>query len=585
MNFLKNVLSSLMALFVFFLLLFFGFIIIGAAFGGSDQIQVEDNTVLILNLEGIDKDYVAKIENPFETLFSDKATVGVTDIVNAIENAKTDSKIKGISILNNEPNMGMAQAKAIRDALLDFKKSKKFIVSYADIYSQRSYYLNSVSDTIFVNPIGDIEFKGLSSELMFFKDLQEKSGIKMEVIRHGKFKSAVEPFLENEMSAANREQVSSLLQSVWKTMVQEIADSRKLSPAQINAIADSLGCRTPELALQNKMIDKIVYEDQYHASIRKALKISKSDDDYNTIDLQDYASLNGDKKTESSDNTIAIIYAQGDIMPGEGNIDMIGEGSMRAALEKARDDKNIKAVVLRIDSPGGSALTSELIWREIDLTKKLKPVVVSMGNVAASGGYYIACNANTIFAEKNTITGSIGVFGLLPNATVLSKRIGISAQTVSTNANASDYSPFQPLSPSMRNQVQEGVERIYATFIKRVAEGRKMTLAQVDSIGQGRVWSGSDALRIGLVDKIGGLEDALAEASKLAKIKDYKIKNLPNFKDDFEKMFKNFPFAQSKEKMLIDEIGQVNYDMLQQIKRVTSRQGTQLMMPFEIVIK
>lgn len=585
MNFLKNVLSSLMALFVFFLLLFFGFIIIGAAFGGGDQIQVEDNSVLILNLEGINKDYVAKIENPFETLFSDKATVGVSDIVNAIENAKTDSKIKGISILNNEPNMGMAQAKAIRDALLDFKKSKKFIVSYADIYSQRSYYLNSVSDTIFVNPIGDIEFKGLSSELMFFKDLQEKSGIKMEVIRHGKFKSAVEPFLENEMSAANREQVSSLLQSVWKTMVEEIADSRKLSTAQINAIADSLGCRTPELALQNKMIDKIVYEDQYHAGIRKALKISKTDDDYNTIDLQDYASLNGEKETAASDNTIAIIYAQGEIMPGEGNIDMIGEGSMRAALEKARDDKNIKAVVLRIDSPGGSALTSEIIWREIDLTKKLKPVVVSMGNVAASGGYYIACDANTIFAEKNTITGSIGVFGLLPNATVLSKRIGINTQTVSTNANASDYSPFQPLSPSMRNQVQEGVERIYATFIKRVADGRKMTLAQVDSIGQGRVWSGSDALRIGLVDKIGGLEDALAEASKLAKIKDYQIKNLPNFKEDFENMFKNFPFAQSKEKMLIDEIGQVNYDMLQQIKRVTSRQGTQLMMPFEIVIK
>ncbi len=584
MNFLKNVFSTLVALFLFLLIFFFGFIIIGALFGGSDEVVVEKKSVLVLNLSGIDKDYVEKIENPFENLFSDKATVGVSDIVNAIENAKSDSKIEGISILNNEPNLGMTQAKAVRDALLDFKKSKKFIVAYADVYSQKSYYLNSVSDTVYLNPIGEIDFKGLSTELMFFKDLQEKSGIKMEVIRHGKFKSAVEPFLENKMSAANREQISTLLNSVWGSMLSEISESRKIPTASLSAIADSLGGKTAELALQNKMIDKIGYEDQYHAGIRKALKVEK-DKDYNTIDIQDYAKTHGSKKLDSSDDDIAIIYAQGDIMPGEGNIDMIGEGSMRTALEKARSDKNIKAVVLRIDSPGGSALTSELIWREVELTKKMKPVVVSMGNVAASGGYYIACGANTIFAEKSTITGSIGVFGLLPNATVLADRIGINTETVSTNANAAGYSPFRPLDKNMRNQAQEGVERIYSTFIKRVADGRKMTLAQVDSIGQGRVWSGVDALKIGLVDKIGGLNEALAEAAKLAKIKTYKIKNLPNFDEDFKTMFQDFPFAQNKQKLITAEIGQENYDMLQQIKKLTARKGLQLVMPFELKIK
>ena len=584
MNFLKNVFSTLVALFMFMLIFFFGFLIIGAIFGGSDEVVVEKNSVLVLNLEGIDKDYVEKIENPLEALFSDRASVGVSDIVNSIENAKSDNKIKGISILNNVPGLGMAQAKAVRDALLDFKKSKKFIVAYSDIYSQKSYYLNSVSDTIFLNPIGEVEFKGLSTELMFFKDLQEKSGIKMEVIRHGKFKSAVEPFLENKMSAANREQVSTLLNSVWGSMLSEISESRKISEATLSLVADSLGARTAELALQNKIIDKIAYEDQYHAGIRKALKVDKNKE-YNTIDIQDYAKTNGSKKSDSSDDSVAIIYAQGNIMPGEGSIDMIGEGSMRTALEKARSDKNIKAVVLRIDSPGGSALTSELIWREVELTKKLKPVVVSMGNVAASGGYYIACGANTIFAEKNTITGSIGVFGLLPNATVLAGRIGINTETVSTNTNAADYSPFRPLDKNMRNQAQQGVERIYATFIKRVADGRKMTLAQVDSVGQGRVWSGADALKIGLVDKIGGLNEALAEAAKLAKLKNYKIKNLPDFEENFKTMFEDFPFAQNKQKLIIKEIGQENYDMLQHVKRITAQKGIQLVMPFDLKIK
>lgn len=585
MNFLKNVLSTVVGLLVFILIFFFGFILLGAIFGDSDKVKLKDDSVLELNLEGIGADFAGKTDEPFAKLFSDKATVGVTDILNAIETAKTDDKIKGISILNNFSSLGVAQTKAIRDALLDFKKSKKFILSYADVYSQKAYYLNSVADTIYLNPIGELDFKGLSTELMFYKDLQDKAGIKMEVIRHGKYKSAVEPFLENKMSDANREQVTALLQSVWSSMLSEISVSRKIPVAELNLIADSLWTRTPEMALSKKMIDKIAYEDEYTSAIKKALKV-KADKDYHRIDIQDYAAQKSIvPKNSGADNTIVVIYAQGEIKGGEGNIETIGEGSMRRAIKDARDDKEVKAIVLRVDSPGGSALTSELIWRELELTKKVKPIVVSMGNVAASGGYYIACNANTIFAENTTITGSIGVFGLLPNATELSNRIGLHTEVVSTNARAANYSPFRPLDDNMRSQAQAGVERIYSTFVKRVANGRKMTEAQVDAIGQGRVWSGSDAIKIGLVDKIGGLENAIAEAAKLAKIKDYKTENGPDFETNFKDMFKNTPFASSKSSIIASEIGSENYKTLQQIKKATSRTGIQVILPYEINIK
>ena len=585
MNFLKNILSTIIGIFVFFMILFFGFILIGAIFGGSDKTTVKDNSVLEFDLSGVSADFAGATPDPFAKLFSDKATVGVTDILNAIEVAKSDDKIKGISIINNSSNLGMAQTKAVRDALLDFKKSKKFILSYSDVYSQKEYYLNSVADTIYLNPIGEVDFKGLSTELMFYKDLQDKAGIKMEVIRHGKYKSAVEPFLENKMSDANREQVTALLKSVWSSMLSEISVSRNIPVENLNKIADSLLTRTPELALSNKIIDKIAYEDQYVSAIKKALKTEK-DEDYNSIDLQEYAAQKAMlPKNSGADNTIKVIYAQGEIMPGEGNIETIGEGSMRDAIRDAREDEDIKAIVLRVDSPGGSALTSELIWRELELTKKVKPIVVSMGNVAASGGYYIACNANKIFAESTTITGSIGVFGLLPNATVLSDRIGLHTEVVSTNAKAADYSPFRPLDPNVRNQAQEGVERIYSTFVKRVAAGRKMTETAVDSIGQGRVWSGDAAIKNGLVDKIGGLEDAIAEAAKLAKVKDYKTSSGPFFETNFEDMFSKGPFGQSTSSIVAKEIGAENYKTLQKIKKATIRTGIQVMMPYEIVIK
>ena len=585
MRFLGNVMATIVGLFVFLMLFVFGIVIIAAIFGGEpEEITVKNNSVIELKIEHVKNDYAGKYKDPWMTILSDGEKVGLSDIINAIESAKTDSDIKGISILNDQSELGMAQRKALRDALEDFKKSGKFVMAYANSYSQKEYYLNSVANTIYINPVGDFDFKGLSAELMFFKDLQEKSGIKMEVIRHGKYKSAVEPFLDNKMSDANREQTLALLNSVWKSVTDDISKSRKVSVARLNEIADGLLARTPEMAKAEKLVDVVAYEDVYHDAIRKILKIDK-DEEYNKISILDYARKTATTSGSiNSQDKIAIIYAQGEIMSGEGDVNTIGEGSMNRSLIEARKDKNVKAIVLRIDSPGGNALTSDLIWREIELTKKVKPVVVSMGNYAASGGYYIACNANKIFAENNTITGSIGVFGILPNFTPLATKIGIHTEQVKTNQNAAEYSPFVPLDEKFKAVTLEGVEHIYKTFVSHVAQGRKMTFAQVDSIGQGRVWSGKQALKVGLVDKIGGLDDAIKEAATLSKTKNYSTQNFPEFEKNINDLLQNLPFAKSKESFIKEELGEETYRLLEQIKKIKSQKGIQAMMPFEIII-
>ncbi len=584
MRFLSNVLATVTGLFVFFMILFFGLLLIGVLAGGdSEVVQVKGSSVIELDLSKINYDYAGKTNYKDFQFFEDQHD-GLSDVIKAIEYAQTDTDIKGISIINNSSNLGIAQTKALRDALGKFKNSGKFVYSYADVYSQKDYYLNSVANTMYVNPIGEIDFKGLSTEIMFFKDFQEKSGLKMEVIRHGKYKSAVEPFLENQMSEANREQTMALLNSIWNSLLTDISVSRKVSETRLNEIATGLLARSPEMALKEKLIDKIAYEDVYHADIRKALKVD-ADKDYNKVSIEDYAEKiavsTGDYSTKDK---IAIIYAQGEILSGEGDVSFIGEGSMRRSLQEARKDKNVKAIVLRIDSPGGNALTSELIWREIELTKKEKPVVVSMGNLAASGGYYIACNAHKIYAESNTITGSIGVFGTLPNFTQAANKYGINTQQLKTHERANNYSPFVSLDDNTRAYYQESVEKIYSIFVNRVAKGRNMSFAQVDSIGQGRVWSGKDALRIGLVDKIGGMDDALKEAASLAKIKEYRTQDFPEYEKSFEDILAQFGLAQSKESLIKEELGEENYLILQRLKRLSQLKGVQAIMPYEIKI-
>ena len=585
MKFLGNVLATIVGLFVFLMLFLFGIILIAAIFGGDgEEISLKNNSVIELNLEHIKNDYAGKYKDPWMSILSDGEKVGLTDIINAVEIAKTDENIKGISILNEESELGMAQRKSLRDALEDFKKSGKFVMSYANSYTQKEYYLNSVANTIYLNPVGDFDFKGLSAEIMFFKDLQDKTGIKMEVIRHGKYKSAVEPFLENKMSDANREQTLALLNSVWNSITTDISKSRNISVTKLNEIANGLLARTPEMAKAEKLVDIIAYEDVYHDAIKSALKVEK-DKDYNKIDILDYTrkQITTSEDSDTKDK-IAVIYAQGEIKSGEGDVNTIGEGSMRRSLIEARKDKNVKAIVLRIDSPGGNALTSDLIWREIEIAKKVKPVVVSMGNYAASGGYYIACNANKIFAENNTITGSIGVFGILPNFSPLATKIGLHTEQVKTNENAADYSPFLPIDEKFKAITLESVEHVYKTFVSRVAQGRKMSFAQVDSIAQGRVWTGSDAIKIGLVDKIGGLDDAIKEAANLSKIKTFKTKNFPEYEKDINDLFEHLPFAKSKESFIKEELGAEAYKILEQIKRVQARKGIQAALPYEITI-
>jgi protease-4 len=341
------------------------------------------------------------------------------------------------------------------------------------------------------------------------------------------------------------------------------------------------------MAKAQKLVDVIAYEDDYHNAIKKALKVD-SDEDYNKIDIKDYAENRAQTpKENTSKDKIAIIYAQGEIGNGEGDLNIIGEGSMRRSLQEARKNENIKAIVLRIDSPGGNALTSDLIWREIELTKKVKPVVVSMGNYAASGGYYLACNADKIFAEANTITGSIGVFGTLPNFSKLIDRVGIHVEQVNTHENAAEYSVFKPIDEKFRIVTQESVERIYNTFINRVAAGRKMTFAQVDAVAQGRVWSGSEAMKVGLVDEIGGMDAALKEAAKLAKINTYKTQNFPQYEKSFDDLLSNLglPFFKTKESFIKEEVGVENYKIIEQIRKMNTKKGTQFLMPFEINIK
>lgn len=592
MKFLSNVLATLVGLFLFFIIMFFGFFLIGLVMGGSAEdgkrTTVKDNSVLVLDLEHVTQDFSGKMVITDFPLFNSENYNGLVDMLNAIEAAKTDDKIKGISMLNTNSMLGLAQSKALRNKLEEFKETGKFVVSYANYFTQGEYYINSVADTIYLNPVGEMDFRGLASELMFFKDFQEKSGIKMEVIRHGKYKSAVEPFLENQMSPANREQMSELLHSAWSSIVSDISISRKIPVDSLNNIADNLSARTPEMAHNKKLVDRIAYEDEYHNAIRYALGVEK-DEEYNTIDLTDYANNVGLslRKNKVSDK-IAVIYAQGEIKDGEGSPRYIGEGYVKKSLQDAVKDKKVKAIVLRIDSPGGSALTSDIIWREIELTRKHKPVIVSMGNLAASGGYYIACNADYIFAEPTTITGSIGVLGAIPNLTKFVNNMGIYTDQVGTHKNSSNYSVFQPMDETFRKVTTESIEHIYVTFVNRVMAGRNMTFEEVDEIAQGRVWTGIDAKRLGLVDEIGGLEQAIKYASELVNVEDYGVRSFPVFERTLEDFFlENSPFfmAQTKEQLIKEQIGEENYYILEKIKSVNSRKGIQAIMPYEIIIK
>ncbi len=588
MKFLRNLLAAIMGTLIAFGIMFVMFLLFISLIGNTeDSVYVKRNSILELQLQRPISDYVGdNALDPFTGIFQHPQ--GLDEILHAITVAKEDDDISGISLNNNFILAGLAQTQAIRKALGDFKKSGKFVYAYADFYAQKDYYLASAADSVFMNPVGALDFKGLSSEVLFFKDLQEKTGIKMEVIRHGKYKSAVEPFIANEMSEANRTQIKELIGSLWNSMVEDISDTRDILPQDLNTIADTLGGRTPEFAMETGLIDNVIFYDQYENKLRKAVDVA-SNRELNVVMLDDYVFRSNKKGINKGDDKVAVVFAQGEILYGEGGPDIIGQGLLTEAIREARDDEKVKAIVLRVNSPGGSALTSDIIWREIELAKEKKPVVVSMGNVAASGGYYISVGADKIYAEPTTITGSIGVFGAVPNIHGLAEDIGINAEQVGTNENSVEYSLFEPMTDDFRKVVKEGIESTYQTFLSRVSQGRNMSVAEADSLAQGRVWSGVDAQRVGLIDKLGNLEDAIAEAAQLAELKKegYGIKKLPKYKSGFERFIEDLggAGAQAKQDFIEDEIGAEAYSLLKKVKSALEQKGVQARMPFVLDVK
>ena len=551
MNFFKSFLASLMGTTVALGLIIIFFFISIAAIATSVNIEkvdsafVSENSILNLNLNLSVRDRSPAF-NPFQFL-SEKgpSIVGMDAIIGSINKAKKDPKIKGIRLNSGLIASGWAQTREIRNCLKNFKKSGKFIYAYADFMSQKGYYLSSVADSIFMNPMGAIELKGLSSEVLYYEDFQNQFGIKMEVIRHGKYKSAVEPFLQKKMSNENRGQIKGLLDAFWTTIRDEIAESRVISKTTLETLVEELAVTDAEEAMSNAMIDALIYEKDFENSLKAALELNK----YNSINSVEFYEMNTHIKPYENDtkDRIAVIYANGPILYTEGSEEIIGKKALNQALDEVVENKDIKGVVLRIDSPGGDAMTSEIILNTMRNLKGKKPIVVSMGNVAASGGYYIACLGDKIYADPMTITGSIGVFAAFPNIKGLADRIGVNAEQVNSNKNSMGYSLFEPLSEGFKNSTRSAIKKIYSTFKSRVAEGRSLEMEKVESLSQGRVWSGKDAQENGLVDALGGLEDAIETAAEMADIENFNIVDYPKYEDEFEQILLDaFSFAQLK---------------------------------------
>ena len=590
MTFFKTLLATILGFFISMgicLLLFLIFIsmMIGSVVGSSsgDEITVKDNSVLELAFNEPLTDYSERISfKDFD--YTSQSYNGLNTTLKAIQKAKNDKRIKGIYLKSTGNIGGLAFAQELRKALIDFKSSGKFVLAYNDEVSQLDYYLQSVADKIYISQLGSVALRGLSSEVLFFKGLQEKTGIQMEVIRHGKYKSAVEPFLDNKMSDNNRLQITQLLNAMWSVIAADIAQSRNISVDKLNEIATNVGGRTAQLAKNNGLVDDILFRDEFEKIICDKIG-SKSIDKVDFINIEDYAeAVIGKTSSHKAKDKIAVIYADGEIMQGEGRAEVVGNETIIRALRKAADKKEVKAIVLRINSPGGDALASELMHREIEITKKKKKVYVSMGNYAASGGYYIACNANRIFAEAGTITGSIGVFGVIPNVNALATNWGITAETVSTHPNAQWYSPYQKPTEQFRKEMTESIEQVYTVFLDRVAKGRGKTVAQIDSIAQGRVWSGKEALANGLVDELGSLNDAIAYAAKDNGLKEYRTVSYPVFEMDFKTMFRQFG-AQLRGENLRNEMGVEAYEVYQQVKRIAQQRGIQARLEYDVKLK
>lgn len=578
---LVNVVASILG--IIFLLA-----IVGSTMSSS-KTTVPDNAVLSLTFNAPIQERGQ--DNPLEDLdlgqYS-QTVIGLDDILNVIDKAANDDKIKGISLNIRQLAASPATLSEIRDALLAFKESGKFVLAYSDNYSQSNYYLSSVADSVFLNPQGEIDIHGLAFQSMFYKGLIDKLDIDVQVVKCGKFKSAVEPYLLDKMSDANREQMTVLAESMWGKIKSDIATARKISVEQIDSIANNLLISKASDALELGLVDKIAYSNEYYYTIKKIIGI-EADETLNLVSYNDY------KKNISSDITsnisisskdkIAVIYAVGSIIDGKGNMTTIGSETLSREIRRAYKDKDVKAIVLRVNSPGGSALASDIIWSEIECAKAAgKKVVTSMGDYAASGGYYISCNSDAIVAQPNTLTGSIGVFGLIPNIQeCLKNKLGITIDVAKTNDHADAFTGMRRLTEEEYTHLQNSVDIVYGTFLSRVAEGRNLTVAQVDSIGQGRVWTGSDALKIGLVDQLGTMKDAIALAAQMAGLSDYDLVYYPKKQTWYEMFFNQNENKNDVTLAIKNELGEL-YPAYETMKQITTMKGIQARIPMEIKI-
>ncbi|MEW5845584.1 MAG: signal peptide peptidase SppA [Bacteroidota bacterium] len=586
-QFFKYVLATIVGIVLSSIVIFLMFLgIVGAIVSSADkkEVKVEPNSILYVDLkqEIVDRGS----EDPFKgfdfATFQPNSPIGLNQILKAIANAKEDSNIKGILLELDAVNAGAATTEEIRNALIDFKSSGKFIYAYSDTYSQKAYYLASVADSVFLNPEGMIEWLGLRSEIMFFKKALEKLGVEPQILRHGKFKSAVEPFMLDKMSPENREQTLTYISSIWNHWVKGISETRGIPTDKLNSMANNMEIFNAKKALENKLVDGLIYKDELIATLKSKLGVEEKKD-ISSIELKKYFNAPEVTKRKFTKDKIAVIYASGEIGMGEGGDDQIGSEGLSRTIRKARRDSSIKAIVFRINSPGGSALASEVIWREVDLAAKVKPVIVSMGDVAASGGYYIAAPATTIMANPTTITGSIGVFGLFFNLQkALDNKVGITVDVVKTNDHADFFSVFRPMTAEEKAVGQMFIEQTYQTFIGHVSAGRGIPIEQVDAIGQGRVWSGVNAKDIKLIDEFGGLNDAIQLAAQKAKLENYRLVEMPKQKKFFEQLMEDMS-TEAKAWILKDELGS-SFKTYNRIKSMLNNQGVQARMPYDIEV-
>jgi protease-4 len=586
-TFLKYTLATITGIiitsFLFFLILIAG--LSTMMISGEKPASISENSILVL--KGGTPIPDKGTGSPYEGIDLINMTItpapGLNDILRNIKMASADNKIKGILIENGLLPSGWATTEEIREALEKFRAEGKFVIAYADyVMLQEAYYLSTAADKIYVSPSSTIDFKGLSGEVMFYKKALEKLGVEVQVIRHGKFKGAVEPYILDKLSPENEAQIKSYVGSIWAHVIENISKARGIAPEKLNEMADNLVGYMGSGALENKLVDGLIYRD----ALIDTLKIRSgltTDDKIYMVSMTKYSKVPDPKKTVSAKNKVAVIYASGTIVMGKGNDNNIGGNAYADLIRKERKDTTIKAIVLRVNSPGGNAIASDIIWKEVELASKVKPVVISMGNYAASGGYYISAPGTKIFASPTTITGSIGVFGLIPNAgKLMSQKLGISTQTVNTNKNSDFPSVYRPMRVYEKDVMQLSIEQVYSDFVNKVSSGRKMGMAAVDSIGQGRVWSGNDAVGIGLVDEYGGLIASIEAAAGLAGIEAYSIRELPLSEDPFTRILAQLT-GEIKMRILKQELGEYKkfFDEILEIKNLS---GIQARLPYFIEV-